>query len=132
MKILIKIHNKNSKKWQNGKADCLHNTVLHWITEHMVINTEFDCVTLLTMFPNRFLLYIHFFTVPCLFPLGFSVRSHMELPYYAKYLLIAAYLASYNPANTDRRFFTKQGRKGLSNRAKAAAKAKKSNTQLTG
>ncbi|KAL9961950.1 hypothetical protein ACROYT_G030994 [Oculina patagonica] len=63
---------------------------------------------------------------------GISVRSHIELPYYAKYLLIAAYLASYNPAHTDRRFFTKQGRRGLSNRAKAAAKAKKSNTQLTG
>lgn len=64
--------------------------------------------------------------------LGVSVRSHMELPFYAKYLLIAAYLASYNPAHTDRRFFTKQGRRGLSNRAKAAAKGKKSNTQLTG
>ena len=64
--------------------------------------------------------------------IGISVRSHIELPYYAKYLLIASYLASYNPAHTDRRFFTKQGRRGLSNRAKAAAKAKKSNTQLTG
>jgi len=63
---------------------------------------------------------------------GTSVRSHIELPYYAKYLLIASYLASYNPAHTDRRFFTKQGRRGLSSRAKAAAKAKKSNTQLTG
>ena len=63
---------------------------------------------------------------------GISVRSHIELPYYAKYLLLASYLASCNPAHTDRRFFTKQGRRGLSNRAKAAAKAKKSNTQLTG
>ena len=63
---------------------------------------------------------------------GISVRSHMELPFYAKYLLLSAYLASYNPAHTDRRFFTKQGRRGLSNRAKAAAKKKKSNTQLTG
>lgn len=31
----------------------------------------------------------------------------MELPFYSKYLLIAAYLASYNPAKTDRRFFCK-------------------------
>lgn len=31
-----------------------------------------------------------------------------ELPYYAKYLLIAAYLASYNPAKEDRRLFMKQ------------------------
>lgn len=68
----------------------------------------------------------------CFLSIGISVRSHMELPYYAKYLLIAAYLASYNPAHTDKRFFTKQGRRGLSSRAKAAAKAKKSNTQLTG
>ena len=64
--------------------------------------------------------------------LGVSVRSYIELPFYTKYLLIAAYLASYNPAHTDRRFFTKQGRRGISNRAKAAAKGKKSNTQLTG
>lgn len=64
--------------------------------------------------------------------LGVSVRSYIELPFYTKYLLIAAYLASYNPAHTDRRFFTKQGRRGISNRAKAAAKGKNSNTQLTG
>lgn len=31
----------------------------------------------------------------------------MELPFYSKFLLIAAYLASYNPARTDRRFFMK-------------------------
>ena len=63
---------------------------------------------------------------------GLFVRSHIELPFYTKYLLIAAYLASYNPAHTDKRFFAKQGKRGLSNRAKAAAKGKKSNTQLTG
>ncbi|CAL1532246.1 unnamed protein product [Lymnaea stagnalis] len=34
-------------------------------------------------------------------------RSHVELPYYSKYLLIAAYLASYNPMKYDRRFFAK-------------------------
>jgi hypothetical protein len=31
----------------------------------------------------------------------------MELPYYSKFILIAAYLASYNPARTDKRFFLK-------------------------
>jgi len=31
----------------------------------------------------------------------------MELPYYSKYLLIAAYIASYNPAKSDRKFFAK-------------------------
>ena len=30
-----------------------------------------------------------------------------ELPYYAKFLLIAAYIASYNMMSTDKRFFVK-------------------------
>lgn len=30
-----------------------------------------------------------------------------ELPIHSKFLLIAAYLASYNPAKTDQRFFAK-------------------------
>ena len=34
-------------------------------------------------------------------------RSHVELPFYSKYLLIAAYIASYNPVKSDRRFFKK-------------------------
>uniref|UniRef100_A0A8C9VRG6 Origin recognition complex subunit 5 n=1 Tax=Scleropages formosus TaxID=113540 RepID=A0A8C9VRG6_SCLFO len=38
---------------------------------------------------------------------GLSAYTHVELPYYSKFLLIAAYLASYNPARTDRRFFLK-------------------------
>lgn len=38
-------------------------------------------------------------------------RSYLELPFYSKYLLIAAYLASYNPAKTDRRFFSKRSEK---------------------
>ena len=37
----------------------------------------------------------------------------MELPYYSKFLLIAAYLASYNPAKVDRRFFAKVTIRGL-------------------
>ncbi|XP_030644506.1 origin recognition complex subunit 5 [Chanos chanos] len=40
-------------------------------------------------------------------PKGLSAYTHVELPYYSKFLLIAAYLASYNPARTDRRFFLK-------------------------
>uniref|UniRef100_A0A8D3CT94 Origin recognition complex subunit 5 n=1 Tax=Scophthalmus maximus TaxID=52904 RepID=A0A8D3CT94_SCOMX len=36
-----------------------------------------------------------------------SAHTHIELPYYSKFLLIAAYLASYNPARTDKRFFLK-------------------------
>lgn len=34
-----------------------------------------------------------------------------DLPYYAKYFLIAAYLASYNPVKFDRRLFMKQSTK---------------------
>lgn len=33
----------------------------------------------------------------------------MELPYVTKYVLVAAYLASYNPASTDIKFFTRDG-----------------------
>ncbi|KAJ8046876.1 Origin recognition complex subunit 5 [Holothuria leucospilota] len=36
-----------------------------------------------------------------------SSTTQVELPFYSKYLLIAAYLASYNPAKSDRRFFAK-------------------------
>lgn len=32
-----------------------------------------------------------------------------DLPYYSKYLLCAAYLASYNPSRQDVAFFTKTG-----------------------
>ncbi|NP_001017013.1 origin recognition complex subunit 5 [Xenopus tropicalis] len=38
---------------------------------------------------------------------GLSAHAHVELPYYSKFLLIAAYLASFNPARTDKRFFLK-------------------------
>lgn len=36
-----------------------------------------------------------------------SSRSPLELPVYTKYLLIASYLASYNPAKSDKKFFMK-------------------------
>lgn len=39
--------------------------------------------------------------------IGLSAHTHVELPYYSKFLLIAAYLASYNPVRTDKRFFLK-------------------------
>ncbi|XP_006033017.1 origin recognition complex subunit 5 isoform X2 [Alligator sinensis] len=38
---------------------------------------------------------------------GLSAHTHVELPYYSKFLLIAAYLASYNPSRSDKRFFLK-------------------------
>ncbi|XP_052779192.1 origin recognition complex subunit 5-like [Mya arenaria] len=42
---------------------------------------------------------------------GISHRSHVDLPFYSKYLLIAAYLASYNPAKSDKKFFAKNSGK---------------------
>ncbi|KAF6023863.1 ORC5 [Bugula neritina] len=36
-----------------------------------------------------------------------NLKQSVELPYFSKYLLIAAYLASYNPAKSDRKFFVK-------------------------
>lgn len=55
------------------------------------------------------------------------------LPFYAKYLLIAAYLASYNPAKEDRRLFAKDHVKKRKTLAKIRAKEKVTellNTQL--
>jgi len=34
-----------------------------------------------------------------------SKRLNVELPFFSKYLLLAAYLSSYNPQSTDKRFF---------------------------
>ena len=35
------------------------------------------------------------------------MKQSVELPYFSKYLLIASYLASYNPAKSDKKFFVK-------------------------
>ncbi|KAF2346899.1 Origin recognition complex subunit 5 [Trinorchestia longiramus] len=57
--------------------------------------------------------------------------AKVELPFYSKYLLIAAYLASYNPAKSDRRFFLKHH--GKQKKTQAMMKAKeRSCSQLTG
>lgn len=52
-------------------------------------------------------------------------KVKVDLPFYAKYLLLAAYFSSYNPANTDRRFFTKKSQGKLSSRAKSSMKKAK-------
>lgn len=36
-----------------------------------------------------------------------NVSARLELPFHAKFLLLAAYLASHNPARTDQRYFAK-------------------------
>ncbi|KAK4295591.1 hypothetical protein Pmani_031859 [Petrolisthes manimaculis] len=60
-----------------------------------------------------------------------SHNAKMELPFYSKFLLIAAYLASYNPARTDRRFFMKYHGKQRKTQAMIKAKERSSN-QLVG
>lgn len=62
-----------------------------------------------------------------------TFAQSFELPYYAKYLLIAAYLASYNPPKEDKRLFMKNHGKKRKQLQQVRAKAKineKLNTQL--
>ncbi|CAG9571148.1 unnamed protein product [Danaus chrysippus] len=62
-----------------------------------------------------------------------TFAQSFELPYYAKYLLIAAYLASYNPPKEDKRLFMKNHGKQKKKLQQVRAKAKiteKLNTQL--
>ncbi|KAI9207559.1 origin recognition complex subunit 5 C-terminus-domain-containing protein [Polychytrium aggregatum] len=49
-----------------------------------------------------------------------STRTNLELPYYTRFLLIASYLASYNPAKMDVRFFYK----GVEERRKVTKRGK--------
>jgi len=58
-------------------------------------------------------------------------RISIELPFYSKFLLIAAFLASYNPAKSDKRFFVKHH--GKQRKTLTTMKSKeKLNSQLTG
>lgn len=62
-----------------------------------------------------------------------NLAQSLELPFYAKYLLIAAYLASYNPAKDDKRLFMKYHGKKRKTMKDVKAKSKVSellNTQL--
>lgn len=62
-----------------------------------------------------------------------TFAQSFELPYYAKFLLIAAYLASYNPPKEDKRLFMKYHGKQRKRLQQVRAKAKiseKLNTQL--
>ncbi|XP_015270557.1 PREDICTED: origin recognition complex subunit 5 [Gekko japonicus] len=61
---------------------------------------------------------------------GLSAHAHVELPYYSKFLLIAAYLASYNPARTDKRFFLKH--RGTIKKKKNQKKHEKTSNHLLG
>ncbi|XP_076448492.1 origin recognition complex subunit 5-like [Babylonia areolata] len=58
-------------------------------------------------------------------------RNHVELPYYSKYLLVAAYIASYNPVVSDKRFFCKKSGK-ISKRSKLMKKHERASNHLLG
>jgi len=58
-------------------------------------------------------------------------RITIELPFYSKFLLIAAFLASYNPAKSDKRFFVKHHGKQRKTASSIRTK-EKLNSQLTG
>ncbi|XP_065918438.1 origin recognition complex subunit 5-like isoform X3 [Dysidea avara] len=53
-----------------------------------------------------------------------------ELPYYTKFLLIASFLASYNSAKSDKRFFSEE--KESKSKRSVKSKNKQSSTQLLG
>lgn len=57
---------------------------------------------------------------------GTQIGLKMELPFFSKFLIIAAYLASYNPARYDRRLFVKakEGRKNKDKGLKSLKKQK--------
>lgn len=62
-----------------------------------------------------------------------NLAQSLELPFYAKYLLIAAYLASYNPTKEDKKLFMKYQSKKSKTMKEIKAKSKvseKLNTQL--
>lgn len=62
-----------------------------------------------------------------------NINTDILLPFYAKYLLIAAYLASYNPAREDKRLFMKEHdrrRKTLAYTKRSAKVSELLNTQL--
>lgn len=61
-----------------------------------------------------------------------ELNSTTELPFCGKYLLIAAYLASYNSQKTDKRFFSRLQGDKQSKRGKAASAFAKQDKQMAG
>ncbi|XP_016945813.3 origin recognition complex subunit 5 [Drosophila suzukii] len=60
-----------------------------------------------------------------------KMAQSLELPYYAKYLLIAAFLASHNAANQDKRLFVKHHGKQRKRMQTVNARAKTSDKMST-
>ena len=61
-----------------------------------------------------------------------SKRLSVELPFLSKFLLLAAYLASYNPASTDKRFFMRSKSGRVIKKSSKAKQAHQRSSQLLG
>ena len=59
-------------------------------------------------------------------------RLSVELPFYSKFLLISAYLASYNPAKSDKRFFVQNCGRIKKRKNISAVSSHKRSSQLLG
>ena len=57
-----------------------------------------------TVMSRIYLREMAFTDLDCISPPSSSL---LELPFFSKYLLLASFLASYNPTRTDRHFFSK-------------------------
>ena len=61
-----------------------------------------------------------------------SKRLSVELPFLSKFLLLASYLASYNPASTDKRFFMRSKSGRVKKSSKIRQQAHQRSSQLLG
>ena len=61
-----------------------------------------------------------------------SKRLNVELPFFSKFLLLAAYLASYNPVSTDKRYFMRGKTGRVVKKSKRQHLAHQKSSQLLG
>ena len=61
-----------------------------------------------------------------------SKRLNVELPFFSKFLLLAAFLASYNPASTDKKFFMARKSGRVVKKSKTRHQAHQRSSQLLG
>lgn len=112
-------HKETKKLWTNIEPHlkkCLTTVHLREVASgHVTSQEPDDTLSMLSVGPS----------------ISNANRLSIELPFYSKFLLIAAFLASYNPAKSDKRFFVKHH--GKQKKTAMSIKAKeKLNSQLTG
>jgi len=119
-------HNETKKLWANIEPHlkkCLATVHLREVTSKQMMTMEQDQIK------------EELNSIQSLSSIGPNIsnpnRLSIELPFYSKFLLIAAFLASYNPAKSDKRFFVKHH--GKQKKTLTSIKSKeKLNSQLTG